>query len=419
MLRSITFKVIYTGLMFLSGLVVSNLALPGGFGIISLLILNASLFSLVTGLGADSMIMHMLANKKWSKEEAAYFMWQTLGLQLLLFLLFEAGCYFLWHKSLLSNQESGLFYIIDFIFFTGLILTEKFSSMLYSLYRATITNYILCFIAFSYLILLSGLYYYFKAGFFTILFFFAAQGLLQGVSLLLLYMIQNGFRTQKVSNQQLRATFMLSSVVMITNIIQLFAYRIDYWLLKVYYSNYEVGLYAQASKFANLLWLLPNIITQLLIPQYGIVEKKVVPVIFRTAVYFNVLVLAGTVICTNIIYRYFLNAEYQAGLSSFYWMLPGYFCWAAVVYFSGYVSWNGKFHYNLIGSAACLILIVSMDLLLIPKYSFNGAAIANTIVYTLIFIYYIFLLLRKYSFKPGVLFTLKMKDYLLVLKLLK
>ena len=104
MFQSLGFKIVYTVLMFLATLVLSNLALPGNFGIISLLILNASLFSLVTGLGADTMIMHMLGNHKWSVEEAVYFMWRTVGIQLLLFTLLEAGCFAVTGWSLLSYE---------------------------------------------------------------------------------------------------------------------------------------------------------------------------------------------------------------------------------------------------------------------------------------------------------------------------
>ena len=89
MFKSLAFKIVYTVLMFVAGLLLSNLALPEYFGVVSLLILNASLFSLVTGLGADTMILHMLGNQKWNMPQAIYFMWRSVALQVLLFVVLE------------------------------------------------------------------------------------------------------------------------------------------------------------------------------------------------------------------------------------------------------------------------------------------------------------------------------------------
>ncbi len=76
-------------------------------------------------------------------------------------------------------------------------------------------------------------------------------------------------------------------------------------------------------------------------------------------------------------------------------MLPGYFFWAAVIYVGAYFSWAGKFYYNLICSSLCFIVILIADLVLIPEYGIAGAAWANTIAYSLVFLFYIYLLVKE------------------------
>lgn len=397
-------------IMFVAGLVLSNLALPERFGTISLLILNASFLSILTGLGADSIVLHKVSNNKWHISQALLFTWRTIAIQIVLFAALELVSLHVWEKTLLSNEKSGYLFI-DAIYFTGLLLTEKYLALLYALHKSRIANIVLSITALIYLVVLLLVYYFVKAHFITVLYFFAAQSLLQGISLMLLFHLRNESMAEaKLSNTEFVAALKLSSLVVITNVIQLMAYRLDFWVLKYFYDNYEVGVYAQANKFANLVWVVPNILAQLLIPRFSMATEREIPKIFSAGFYFNMMGIVATVVCANVFYFFYLNTEYQVGLSAFYLMLPGYFFWAGVIYFGAYFSWAGKFIYNLICSSFCFGLILVFDLVLIPKFGLKGAAWANTISYTSVFLLYIFILTKKYSFKWNELLLLRKKD---------
>jgi len=221
---------------------------------------------------------------------------------------------------------------------------------------------------------------------------------------------------EKLNNKEFIAALKLSSVVMITNIIQLIAYRVDFWILQYFYGNYEVGIYAQANKFANLVWIVPNILAQLLIPKFALASKSEVPKIFSGGFYFNLSGIIISVVCANFFYFFYLNIEYRTGLTPFYLMLPGYFFWASVIYIGAYFSWAGKFSYNLICSSCCFVLILVADLILIPRFGLEGAAWANTIAYTAVFMLYMFILMKKYSFKWNELLLFRKKDFSTIIK---
>lgn len=416
MLRSALIRVVYTGLMFFAGLILSNLALPEGFGTISLIILNASLFSLVTGFGADSLILQRVSNRKWKQEEATYFMWQTMAFQLFLFLTLELAFLLIGHRTLLSAHGGWLYFSFDLLYFTGLIFTEKISALLYSLQKARALNLLLCFLAVLYLVVLLVGYAGFRTSGTTILFVFVLQSFVQGLLLLVYLGKQSGLKVQRVPKQQVLEAFKTSSIVMLTNVIQLFAYRIDFWLLAYYYSGYEVGLYAQANKFANLIWILPNVFAQLLIPRFSSLCKADVPKLVGFGIASNLLIVLATIFCANVLYFHYLNAAYQVGLSAFYTMLPGYFCWAGVIYLSAYFFWAGKFMYNLVGSSLCLLIILVVDLWLIPAHGINGAALANTVTYTTLFFLYLFMATYKFGFRWSELIWLRKTDFLRILK---
>ncbi|MGE5519061.1 MAG: polysaccharide biosynthesis C-terminal domain-containing protein [Candidatus Dadabacteria bacterium] len=410
MFRSLLFKVIYTVIMFLATILLGNIVHPEQFGAISLLVLNTALFSLVTGIGADTMIMHMLGNNKWSIDEAVHFMWRTIALQFAFFFILEIGCIALFKMALLSAAKGLNFFFIDLIYFTGVVFVEKFIALFYSTHKATFVNMILSGIAITYLGLLAVFYFWLKVHLMVIIYSFAIQSLMQGIVLFFTFFSKYEFKGSAISNKEIAFFLRISSVVMITNIIQLLAYRVDFWIIKSYFSNYEVGIYTQANKFANLIWLVPNIVAQLLIPKYLFLQKEQLSKIFRLSFISNLLIVLATILITRMFYLYFLNSEYREGLSAFYLMLPGYFFWAMVIYFAGYFSWQGKFRYNLFGSMGCLLVILVTDFLLIPRFSYNGAAIANTVAYTIIFCYYVFMIIKSGTFSVKELFIPRRKD---------
>lgn len=397
MLRVALIRMVYMGVMFLAGLVLSNLALPERFGAISLLILNASLLSLVTGLGTESMILFKVSNKHWSTSQGFRFAWRSILVQIFIFLLLELGSFFAFHTTLLS-AESFNYFPIEALYFLGLVVVEKYLSLFYSVHQSKTPNRLLALVSFGYLSSLLLFYYFVDIDFVYILYLFALQSLIQGIVLAAAF----GFSHLDNSNFESReflSAIKLSSVVMITNVVQLFAYRIDFWLLNYFYGNTEVGLYAQANKFANLSWVIPNILAQLLMPRFAEMEKQRIKDVFCISFYSNIVVLLVTVACTLMFYLYYLKPEYCAGLPTFYYMLPGYFFWGSVIYFAAFYSSAGKFSYNLVGSIICLILISIADIILIPTYGIDGAALANSLVYSAVFVYYIIVLKRKSSFR--------------------
>ncbi|RYF80081.1 MAG: hypothetical protein EOO03_17635, partial [Chitinophagaceae bacterium] len=269
MLASAVIRVLYLSLMFLAGLVLSNIALPEKFGTISLLVLNASLLSVITSLGADTMVMYKVSNKEWGHAKAARFTWMAIAVQVTLFFLLEIGSLLFWQKTLLSG-EGPAFLLLDTAYFVGLLLTEKYLALLYAFHRAKMANILLACSALLYLILLLLVFYVKTVSFQIVFSVFAGQSFLQGLLLLLFF--YRGPREKETAFLHLRefvSLVSLSSVVMITNVIQLLAYRVDFWVIQYFWDKYEVGIYAQANKFANLCWLVPNIFAQLLLPKFA------------------------------------------------------------------------------------------------------------------------------------------------------
>jgi O-antigen/teichoic acid export membrane protein len=419
MLQSAFYKVCYTVLVFLANLLLANLVAPAHFGMISLMIINAAIIQLITGLGADSLIIHSLSNNKWSLPLAVSFALYAFFIQLVIFLLLQLAHLQIWGNTLLAQADKK-FLASEIFYFIGLIGTERYVTLFYSENKASVANWLLLCAVSVYLIALVLLRSLHLATFEILFYLFCLQSFLQACLLFMAFHFKERlYSFMRIKWAELYVFFKLSFVVMITNFIQFFAYRIDFLLLKRFYSDYEVGIYAQVNKFANLIWVIPNIFAFLLMPRFQKLKDAEVLIVFRYAVLSGLALVLITTFATKIFYAYFVNPEYRSGLPSFYLMLPGYFCWSVVLYFAAYFSWRGLFYNNLLLSSFCFIAMLVCDLLLIPHYSIQGAAVANSIAYGATFILYVVLFSRALKVELSEIFHLQKSDFSLIAKLVR
>lgn len=382
MLQPAFYKAFYTIIVFLANLLLANILLPANFGAISLMIVNASIVYLITGLGTDSIIMHSLTNKKWDLPQAVSFTYHTTAVQIAFFLLLETAHFSLWKQTLLNQNNIKLLFG-EILYFFGLVIMEKYLVLLYAQHKATLANRLLLLSAMVYMGTLTWMKICGVASFTLLFYLFCLQSFFQGCILLIAFhRNEKAGVSIRIKWRDLHRLFKMSSVVMVTNFIQLLAYRIDFLLLKKFYTAYEVGIYAQANKFANLMWVIPNIFAFLLMPKFRQMDSGKIALVFRYAVLSGLGLLLITIVVTKIFYSYFINPEYNSGLPAFFLMLPGYFCWSVVIYFGAYFSWRGMFYTNLAISSFCFATVLLCDLVFIPEFSIQGAAISNTISYS-------------------------------------
>ena len=384
----IIYRFFFLIIQFAGSILLANLLNPGAFGIVSLTIVNASLFTLVSGLGIEAIIIHKLTNSKWEFQEAHSFLIMGMFLQILLFILFETISLLLLGSTLLSN--SSIEYLIpEVAYILGLVLVEKFLSILYPLHYIKAANIILLLTAFIFLCFLLFIYKFQFISLTSGIRYLATYTFLQGALLALFFYFKvKGVKLIRPTWQNIFSAIQLSVVVMVTNIVQLLAYRLDFWLIKYYHGEETVGVFAQANKMANLLWVLPNIIALTLLPRFSKISEEDFALLAKILLWLNFIVCFLAVGATTVLFYTIIDKEYFSGLLAYYLMIPGYFFWSIVIYYGAYIAWKGEFKRNLLASTLCLVLILVLDILLIPKLSLNGAAIANSLAYTIILLFY-------------------------------
>jgi len=404
------------GFNFLVGLFIAAVSGTETFGVISLMVVNAAVFSIVTGLGADSAIVWHGASQKLNSEKIFSFTFFSALFQVLLFLIFSLLFYRVTSRLLLSQQPYFGFYFYELIYFSGLILIDKYTSLFYASSRMEICNK-----------LLSGVTLFCMIGIILIRYkildinlppfsLLCLTTFIQAVSLVILFhSVNSRLRIVRISTHDLRSLFHFSIVVFITNLVQFFAYRADYWLINYFRSESELGIFSQANRFAQMLWVLPNILAAMLIPLIaapgGDFNEKGVIRLVRVINYSNILVIGIIILVALLTYDLFLPASFSAGLFPLLLMIPGYYFFCINILLAAFFSSRRLLWVNLIGSSLCFIVIILADLILIPPFGIQGAAIADSIAYSAAAIFSILSFMRHTSFSFADLFRIRRTDW--------
>ena len=417
LLRGFIFRVIFTGIGFLISLLIAKLAGASQFGTLSLIIVNAAFIHIITGLGTDAAIVwHGVAGTNYSRNKIFSFTVITAAIQLSFFYIIAIlGYFFLGHTLLGGSYDLRIFFA-EIVYFTGLVLMDKFLSLYYSQHEARLCNKLLSIV--SGVLLIVVLIIWAVDPIFIVNFpiwIYSLFIFIPAFILAFFFIIKFNPAFKNISQDEMRSFSSFSFIVLITNIIQFIAFRADYWLISIYYDHVSVGVYAQASKFAQLLWIIPGVLAGLIVPALKNEGQKLSDSKFislcRVSFYIHIVLTLLLIIAALIIYSFFLPPIYFDGFLSLLIMIPGYLIFTITTILAAYFSANRLLKINLIGSVLCCILMILLDLILIPLFSYKGAAIANLIAYSITTAYFIFrsMPVTNSSFKG--FFTIKKSDF--------
>lgn len=417
LLRGFIFRVIFTGIGFLISLLLAKLAGASQFGTLSLIIVNAAFTQIITGLGTDAAIVwHGVAGTNYNRNKIFSFTVITAAIQLLFFYIIAIlGYLFLGHTLLGGSYDLRIFFA-EVVYFTGLVLMDKFLSLYYSQHEAKLCNKVLS-IASALLFLVVLIIWLIKPVLIVDypIWIYSLFVFIPSFILAFFFIIKFNPAFKNISQEEMRSFSSFSFIVLITNLIQFVAFRADYWLISIYYDHTSVGVYAQASKFAQLLWIIPGILAGLLIPALKNNDQKLSNSKFislcRLSFYIHVALTVLLIVGALIIYKFFLPSIYFDGFPSLLIMIPGYLIFTITTILAAYFSANRLLKINLVGSVLCCVLMILLDLLLIPSMNYKGAAIANLIAYSITTTYFIFCSMSVANVSVKDFFTIKKSDF--------
>jgi O-antigen/teichoic acid export membrane protein len=405
--RNIMFRVLNIAVNLIIIILLTRLMGTAGYGVLSLLVANASVFSLVSCLGSESGITYHYASGSMQRSKIFSIIYSIIFFQLALLGITEiihfsiTGHYWLLRGHELKFLLWGLLYLFS------LTVIDKYTAFLNSHHLYTLANKIIFFSNLIALLLFGGLFYLCEQQeLFFYLQVFILTTFIQALMLFALFHIKTGqpLRFSATDKNDRKLFFSYSFIVFITNVIQFLAYRVDYWLLDYFRDSESLGLYALAMRICQLFWVIPILFAGIIFPRVADTEIK-----FSTGDFLKLLRITHTGLLVIMIAAaftagwfipFFFGRDFSHSLRVFLYLLPGFYLFSINILLAAYFAGKSKLKINLTASSICFILVFALDLWLIPEYGIEGAAIASCIAYAAASVYSIvrFSRMEKKSF---------------------
>ena len=203
---------------------------------------------------------------------------------------------------------------------------------------------------------------------------------------------------------------------LLANLLNLLLYRIDYWFVTSFLHNHHLlGNYIQASKVAQAFLFFSQVLANL---YYLIVVRqqdesellRLTMALFRVIFLTLLLCFIALLLLPSGIFLYLFGSSFDAMYYPVCLLMPGIIslsmCTIAGAFFGG----KKMIRINTYSTLAGVVVVIILDLLLIPRYGINGAAIASSVAYTCTFLCSLFVLRSKYKFKMRSLFSFSKND---------
>lgn len=175
--------------------------------------------------------------------------------------------------------------------------------------------------------------------------------------------------------------------------------RVDVLMLDTFLNKAETGLYSLAVNLADIVNMLAVAVAMLLFPKLsGMSEEEARrKFIWNTLKYMSgimLILIIGATIFSEIGVLWVYGKAYHGSVPVFRILMPGIFFWALSSLLFNYFSSENRIGVNIGSSLLGLGVNLILNWILIPKEGIQGAALASTVAYILIFLVLIYYLIK-------------------------
>lgn len=394
MASSSIYRILNIAATFVLTILMSRLMDTGGYGLFTLIIVNITVYNLVSGLGCEAGITYHGAVRTLNTGKLVSIILIILLFQLSLYFIIDFSYHTFYHRRLFNMHYSWPVVLM----FLNIAVTDKYNALFYSNHQYVLYNKVIFFLSMIFIAVFGWLFFFYPH-FDTEIYLqvYAFIGVIQVVTLIWIYhkTTHQKFAFTFPLNREWKLFFTYSLITVVTNFIQFLAYRIDYWMISYYFSgNKQLGIYSVAVKLVQLFWLLPVLFGGILFPGTAGQQREFnIPKmlsLIRVMNTLNVIAAVASFFIISWAIPVFFGREYADGISPFRWLLPGILLFCNTTVLAAYFAGINRIRINLRGSIFCFLVILIFDFLLIPKYGINGAALASSVGYGLTGIYYVY-----------------------------
>ena len=173
----------------------------------------------------------------------------------------------------------------------------------------------------------------------------------------------------------------------LSNILAYVNYRADVFLVNLFLNPALVGIYFVAVQVAERLWLPSKVLSTVLLPRMAEMHARadtrdLTPLMSRLVLWGTIIICLLVAAVALPVIRLLFGEAYVGSIPPLLWLLPGIALASSSRIVANDFAARGRPEWNSMLSAAVLVVNIVANILLIPRFGINGAAIATTISYS-------------------------------------
>src|SRR5262249_20154481 len=191
----------------------------------------------------------------------------------------------------------------------------------------------------------------------------------------------------RLNLQLLRKMFSFGIRSYLAAILNLGNVRLDTILLSLFVGVTSVGYYSVATTMSEVTWQLPVVMSTVLFPTTAALSSssgaRVTARVCRRLLLILIICLVILFVGAPTFLDALFGSAFLPALIPLWLLLPGAVGLALYKTLYSYLLGNGRPGVGIVSAGSALVVTVTLDLLLIPIYGINGAALTSSIAYCL------------------------------------
>ena len=412
-IQNIIWRGLYFFSVFILNILISRYFKADGSGWIFYVINNLSFVLLILSLCLESGSTYYIATGEINSKKIATFslLWSVIA---------SLICFFLvkWtvpanHPFFISNTEIVVGYMA---YVLGVLLTTYFNAIFFSKQNFFTPNIILFSVNLLIIMLLIifGKQLFVRQHFLVIYF---ASFFLQGLLLVFgYYSAEFSINlTNFLSFEELKKILNYSKLALVTNIVFFLVYRVDYWFVKRFCTEHDLGNYIQVSKLGQLFLAIPVMIAAIIFPRTatGVEEMQIrttLQTLSRLLFTLYAIIILGIILTGQWLFPFLFGTSFNRMYLPFLLMVPGILFLSSLALLIAWNAGKNRVIVNLKGSLIALVIIISGDWFLIPSYGIRAAAAVSSTGYISYLVYVLSVSAKEFEMPLKYFFVLRKSD---------
>lgn len=249
-------------------------------------------------------------------------------------------------------------------------------------------------------------------------YFYFSCFFVQGIGMALAARIKfvSSFSLKLLPVEDLKQLFRYCGLAFAGNVIFFLLYRVDYFFVEKYCTAGQLGNYIQVSKLVHLFFVLPTILASAVFPITAAGNKdqtidKLLTLLSRSIFFVYLTACLFLIFSGKWLFPFVFGESFADMYQPFLYLVPGILSLSGIFTLTAYFAGKNRIRVNITGSLFALLVIVPGDILFIPAYGIQAAAIVSSIGYLVYQVYIISVFKKEYQIAVPDFFIFRRSDW--------